>query len=151
MFMSLETTAGTESAEPFPVAETADIREVRVTKWYLRTRSLLAFWLVLSIAWGTAVAYDLYQRVSMQADMSRDVEADLDQGFANASCVGADCGKTSGKAAQTWNWSGIATTYIKFGSDEMAAFALGPPATLLIVGIGATIMLRRRARRTSAS
>ena len=151
MFMSLETTAGTESAAPFPVADTADVREVRVTKWYMRTRWLLALWLVLSIAWGTAVAYDLYQRVSMQADMSRDVEADLDQGFSNASCVGADCGKMSGKSAQTWNWSGIASTYIKFGSDEMAAFAFGPPAVLLVFGIGATIMLRRRARRSSAS
>ncbi len=122
-----------------------------MTKWYLRTRWLLAFWVVLSIAWGTAVAYDLYQRVTMQADMSRDVEADLDSGFSNASCVGADCGKVSGKSAQTWNWTGIASTYLKFGSDEMAMFALGPPAGLLVIGVGATLIMRRRVRRTTVS
>lgn len=151
MFMSLETTAGTETAAALQVAEAADDRKVIVTRWYLRGRWLLAFWVVLSIGWGTAVAYDLYERVSMQADMSRDVENDLDQGFVPASCTGTECGKAAAKAARTWNWSGIASTYLKFGSDEMAAFALGPPAGLLIVGIGATLMLRRRARRSSIS
>jgi hypothetical protein len=152
MFMSLETTAGTETATPFPAAETADNREVRVTKWYLRARWLLAIWVFLSICWGAAVGYDLYQRISMQADMSRDVEADLDGGFLNASCTGAQCGTALTKAtARLQNWRGIASTYLKFGSDEMAAFALGPPAGLLIVGIGATLFMRRRSRRTSAS
>jgi hypothetical protein len=98
------------------------------------------------------VGYDLYQRISMQADMSRDVEADLDGGFANASCSGAQCGTAMTKAAaRLQNWRGIASTYLKFGSDEMAAFALGPPAGLLIVGIGATLIMRRRTRRTSVS
>jgi hypothetical protein len=146
MFMSLGTTAGTETAAPLQTADMADDREVIVTKWYLRGRWLLALWLVLSLGWGMAVAYDLYQRVSMQADMSRDVEKDLDQGFTAASCAGAECGKASAKAAQTWNWSGIASTYLRFGSDEMAIWTLGPPAALLIVGLGATLVLRRRRR-----
>jgi len=121
-----------------------------VTKWYMRTRFLLALWVVLSLGWGTAVGYDLYQRVAMQADMSRDVESDLDQGFVSAKCTGVDC-SVSAKAAQTWNLTGIFSTYLKFGSNEMAAWALGPPAALLIFGIGATVLLRRRARRVSVS
>lgn len=120
-----------------------------MTRWYARTRLLLALWIVLSLGWGSAVGYDLLQRVTMQADMSRDVESDLDSGFAPTSCVGKDCGTVSSKAAQTWNWSGIFSTYIKFGSDEMAEWALGPPAALLLLGIGASVMLRRRARRAS--
>ena len=149
MFMSLDTTAGTETAAPFQTAAKTDGREVFVSKWYMRTRLLLALWVVLSLGWGTAVGYDLYQRVTMQADMSRDVESDLDSSFSSASCVGKDCGVVSAKTAQTWNWSGIFSTYLKFGSDEMAEWALGPPAGLLLLGIGATVMLRRRARRTS--
>jgi hypothetical protein len=86
----------------------------------------------------------------MQADMSRDVESDLDQGYVSASCSGKDCGGISAKAAQTWNWGGIFSTYLRFGSDEMAAWALGPPACLLFLGIGTSVMLRRRrARRAS--
>jgi hypothetical protein len=115
----------------------------------MRTRLLLGLWVVLSLGWGTAVGYDLYQRVTMQADMSRDVESDLDQGFVSAKCAAAECGGVSAKTARTWNWAGIFSTYIKFGSDEMAAWALGPPAGLLILGIGATVVLRRRARRAS--
>ena len=118
-----------------------------MSKWYMRTRLLLALWVVLSLGWGTAVGYDLYQRVTMQADMSRDVESDLDSGFASASCTGKDCGIVSAKTAQTWNWSGIFSTYLKFGSDEMATWALGPPAGLLLLGFGATLLLRRRHRR----
>jgi len=149
MFMSLDTTAGRETAGSFSAAAKADDREVAVTRWYMRTRLLLALWIVLSLGWGTAVGYDLYQRVTMQADMSRDVESDLDSGFASASCVGKDCSGVSAKAAQTWNMSGIFSTYLKFGSDEMAEWALGPPAVLLLLGVGTSVMLRRRARRAS--
>src|SRR6185312_5356856 len=104
MFMSLDTTAGRETAGSFAAAAKTDGREVVVSKWYMRTRLLLALWVVLSLGWGTAVGYDLFQRVTMQADMSRDVESDLDSGFASASCVGKDCASVSSKAAQTWNW-----------------------------------------------
>jgi hypothetical protein len=149
MFMSLDTTAGTETAASLSTAAKTDGRDVAVTRWYMRTRFLLALWVVLSLGWGTAVGYDLYQRVSMQADMSRDVESDLDQGFVPAKCAGGDCGGITAKMAQTWNWAGIFSTYLKFGSNEMAAWALGPPAGLLFFGIGATVLLRRRARRAS--
>ncbi len=115
----------------------------------MRTRLLLALWVVLSLGWGTAVGYDLYQRVTMQADMSRDVESDLDQGYVPASCTGKDCDGISAKTAQTWNWGGIFSTYLGFGGNEMAAWGLGPPAGLLLLGFGATVMLRRRARRAS--
>src|SRR6202012_4483325 len=104
MFMSLDTTAGRETAGSFSAAAKTDDREVAVTRWYTRTRFLLALWVVLSLGWGTAVGYDLYQRVAMQADMSRDVESDLDQGLVAAKCGGGgDCGGVSAKAAQTWN------------------------------------------------
>jgi len=94
--------------------------------------------------WGLAVGYDVCQRVSTQADMSRDVEHDLDQGFLAASCTGPQCGGNSANAQRTQNWSRIASTYIKFGSDEMAASVLGPPAALLVIGLGAVFVLRRR-------
>lgn len=149
MFMSLDTTAGKDTPAAFSAAVKTEAADAAVTRWYMRTRLLLALWVVLSIGWGGAVSYDLYQRVAMQADMSRDVESDLDQGFVSASCVGTECGGIYAKTAETWNLSGIFSTYLKFGSDEMAAWAFGPPATLLLLGIGAAVMLRRRARRLS--
>jgi len=150
MFMSLDTTAGAETVAPFPAAAKTDDREVIVSRGYMRTRLLLALWVVLSLGWGTAVGYDLYQRVTMQADMSRDVESDLDQGFVSDSCGSKECGGISAKTAQTWNWGGIFSTYLRFGSNEMAAWALGPPAGLLFLGIGATVMLRRRRTRRAS-
>lgn len=144
MFMSLDTTAGSETAEPFSTAPAIVERKADTTRWYLRGRWLLAIWAVLSIGWGAAVGYDLCQRVSMQADMSRDVEADLDQGFVPASCVGAQCAAAVAKPSQTQNWYGIASTYLKFGSDEMAEFALGPPAALLVLGLATMFVVRRR-------
>lgn len=142
MFMSLDTTAGTETATPFPT-KSAD-RKADAPRWYLRGRWLLTMWAALSIGWGAVVGYDLFQRVSMQADMSRDVEAELDQGFQSASCVGAQCGAAAARASKTQSWSGIASTYLKFGSDEMAEFTLGPPVALLLVGLGAMFIVRRR-------
>jgi hypothetical protein len=103
----------------------------------------LAAWFVLSVIWGGGVAYNLYQQISMQADMSRDVERDLEQGFVNASCTGADCG-SGGAVERTQNWSGIASTYLKFGRADMMECAFGPPAILLVVGLGSLLALRRR-------
>jgi hypothetical protein len=144
MFMSLNTTAGTETATPFSTAPESADRKADAPRWYLRGRWLLAMWAVLSIGWGGIVGYDLFQRVSMQADMSRDVEAELDQGFQSASCVGTQCGAAAARAAKMQSWSGIASTYLKFGSDEMAEFTLGPPIALLLVGLGAMFIVRRR-------
>lgn len=103
----------------------------------------LAVWFVLSVIWGGGVAYNLYQQISIQADMSRDVERDLEQGFVTASCTGADCGGGSA-VERTQNWSGIASTYLKFGSTDMMECAFGPPAILLVVGLGSLLALRRR-------
>ncbi len=144
MFMSIDTTAETETATPFPTVSAAAESKFDVPRWYLRGRWLLAMWAVLSIGWGAAVGYDLFQRVSMQADMSRDVEAELDQGFQPASCAGAQCAAAAARASKTQNWSGIASTYLKFGSDEMAEFTLGPPVALLVIGLGAMFIVRRR-------
>ena len=77
--------------------------------------------------------------------MSRDVENDLDQGFKTASCVGATCERSAPKAVpQTQNWMGIASTYVRFGSDEMAEYVLGPPAALLVMGLVGVFVMRRR-------
>jgi hypothetical protein len=144
MFMSLDTTAGTETVTPFPTASEAADRKVDARRWYFRGRWLLTMWALLSIGWGAAVGYDLCQRVSMQADMSRDIEAELDQGFQPASCVGAQCAAAAARTSKTQNWYGIASTYLKFGSDEMAEFTLGPPLAVLMIGLGAMFVVRRR-------
>jgi hypothetical protein len=143
MFMSLDSTARANRAEPFPVSSDVGTVLTVPRPWYLKLSWLLSVWFVLSIMWGAAVGYDLYQRISMQADMSRDVEADLDAGFVNASCSGPSCGG-SAATARTQNWAGIAQTYIKFGSDEMAECVFGPPAALLVIGLGTVFVLRRR-------
>jgi len=80
--------------------------------------------------------------------MSRDVENDLDKGFVAATCADAACASDAGNAAptvpRTQNWLGIASTYLRFGSDEMAACVLGPPTALFVIGLGGMFVLRRR-------
>ncbi len=115
----------------------------------MRTGWLLVIWAALSLLWISAVGYELYQRVSLQADMSRDVENDLDQGFKTASCVGAACVSSVPQAVpRTQNWMGIASTYIRFGSDEMAECVFGPPAALMVMGLAGVFMMRRRRKTT---
>jgi hypothetical protein len=142
IFMSLGPTARASKAAPFSDASAAYDLQVR-HPWYLRPRWTLSIWAVLSMIWGLAVCYDLCQRVSMQADMSRDVEKDLDQGFVTASCGGPQCGGST-NAVRAQNWSRIASTFIKFGGDEMAECVLGPPAAVLVIGLGTVLVLRRR-------
>jgi hypothetical protein len=144
LFMSLDSPPSPSTAPPFPGTSDVCPPQTMQHPWYLRVRWLLSIWAILSVMWGVAVGYDLCQRVSMQADMSRDVENDLDQGFVGASCTGAQCIGKSANAARTQNWSGIASTYIKFGSNEMAECILGPPLALLAIGLGAVFVLRRR-------
>jgi hypothetical protein len=154
MFMSLEPTAQTSTATPYPVAPDGCALPQRQHPWYLSARWMLSIWAALSVIWGLAVVYDLCERVSTQADMSRDVENDLDQGFVTASCSGPQCVRSSANAQRTQNWSRIASTYIKFGSNEMAECIFGPPAALLVIGLGTVIVLRRRpksAERTAIS
>jgi hypothetical protein len=125
-------------------AQTVVVRRARRVK----ARWLLASWAALSVLWAGGVSYNVCQRISTQADMSRDVEADLDQGFVNAACSGAQC---SGSEAvkKTQNWSGIASTFFKFGSTDMIEYTFGPPIVLLVLGTSATLMFRRRRSSTS--
>jgi hypothetical protein len=143
MYMSFDHAAGPEPQDMFPAA--ADTPEAALVKpsRRVKVRWLLASWAVLSVLWCGGVSYNVYQRITTQADMSRDVEADLDQGFVNASCGGSQCG---GGAAvqQTENWSGIASTYFKFGSTDMIEYTFGPPLVLLILGVSTFFMVRLR-------
>jgi hypothetical protein len=43
-------------------------------------------------------------------------------------------------------WSNIASTYIKFGSVDMAASAFGPPIVILVLGFGWIVIARHRRR-----
>ena len=146
MFMSLGSNNLSEKAVALSVKTEA------ARPWYVRGRRLFAIWAIFSGLWMAAVGYELYERVSTQADMSRDVENDLDQGFITASCVGAKCNSDGSESSRfvypTQNWMGIASTYLRFGSDEMAETVLGPPAALLVIGLGGVFLIRRRLART---
>ena len=146
--MSIAPTVDAESADAFQAKISVRVLKADRPEWYRRTRLLLTIWAVLSIFWFTGSGYEIYRRVSIQADMSRDVERDLDQGFVNASCVGSACETLAQDIARpvqrTESLTGILLTYIRFGSDEMAETVLGPPVILLIAGIGAIFTLRRR-------
>jgi hypothetical protein len=147
MFMSLEPTTRSGTATPYAVESEACAPDRHQHPWYLSARWTLSIWAVISVMWGMAVVYDVCQRVSTQANMSRDVENDLDQGFVTASCTGPQCSGSSANAQRTQNWSRIASTYIKFGSNEMAESIFGPPAALLVIGLGTVFVLRRRPSR----
>lgn len=154
MFVSLSPTARASTATPFSDSPEAHAPEIAQRAWYLRGRWLLSLWAILSVMWGLAVGYDVYLRVSTQAEMARDVENDLDRGFVTESCADVPCGVTTTNAARTQNWSRIASTYIKFGSNEMAESLFGPPAVLLVIGLGTVFVLHRRpakANRTQIS
>jgi hypothetical protein len=112
-------------------------------------RGLLAIWAVLSSIWALTVAYDVYHRVTVQADMSRDVERDLDD-VSTASCVQPQCTAPDSHPENikklNMKWSNIASTYIKFGSVDMAASAFGPPLVILVLGFGWIVIARHRRR-----
>ncbi len=147
MYMSLDQVARPQPQDMF--SATADAVETVTPRRSrrIKARWLLATWAILSVLWAGGVSYNVYQRISTQADMSRDVEADLDQGFVNASCSGQQCGG-SDAVRKTQNWNGIASTYFRFGSTDMMEYTFGPPIVLLILGTSMTLMLRRR--RSSA-
>jgi hypothetical protein len=152
MFMSLGSTAASDEDD---AATPIRRRAHRSRAWYQRTGLLLGLWVVLSALWVGGVGYNIYQTALVQADMSRDVERDLDEGFVPASCVGAACGTANSESSrlgqQTENWIGIAMTFIRFGSDEVAELVVGPPLGLLIVGIGVVVMRRKAARKREAA
>ena len=105
----------------------------------LGCRALFLAWVILSLAWAAGVGYHIYHRVSLQTDMSRDVERDLDAG----TCAGKSCMPANIRAKQSW--SNVASTYLRFGSMDMATSVMGPPVGVLLIGFGA-IFVRRRCR-----
>lgn len=112
-------------------------------------RLLLTLWAVLSLMWAGGVVFDLYHKATTQADMSRAVERELDQGLIQASCTGVQCSgapqaAAAQPAAKVENWSDIANTYVKFGRGQMAECLFGPPIALFIVGLGGMIFYRKR-------
>jgi hypothetical protein len=112
----------------------------------LKIRYFLAIWAVLSVAWISASAYNIYQRVDEQADMSMDVEHDLDQGLTPVACTGKCL--TGVPESPAFSRFEIASTFFRFGSVEMGECVFGPPVGLLLVGLGAISVLRRRRRLT---
>ncbi len=111
----------------------------------LRVRNFLAVWAAISVIWIAGAIYNIYQRVDEQAAMSVDVEHDLDAGLAPANCTGLCTANFN--STETSNRFDIASTYLRFGSVEMGECVFGPPAALLLVGLGALSALRRRRRR----
>ncbi len=103
----------------------------------LGCRALFLVWVILSLAWAAGVGYHIYHKVSVQTDMARDVERDLDAG----NCAGKSCMPANVQAKQSW--LNVASTYIRFGSMDMATSVVGPPVGILLIGFGA-IFVRRR-------
>jgi len=100
---------------------------------------LFAGWAVLSVSWTGCVLVDLYNRASDQADMSREVEHDLD----SDSCGPGPCAAALRETPQE-KWSNIAETYLQLGYVPILEWTVVPPAMLLAVGLGGAVMMRRR-------
>jgi hypothetical protein len=102
---------------------------------------LLALWTILSLGWAAAVAIHVYDRANQEADVARDVERDLD----TSACTGADCAaQSSTHVGLRERWSDVAMTYLRFGYLPILEWSVGPPAALLVVGVGMIIVHRRR-------
>ena len=127
-----------DASEPHPV------RKHRHRFEFLSYRTVLLIWAVLSAAWTGSVAYELYDRAQLQAEMARDVERDLNQGLTPVSCAGPPCGEATDNESN--RWPDIASTYLRFGGVEMEEFALLPPIILLVAGLGLAFAAKRRRR-----
>ncbi len=114
----------------------------------LSGRFFLTFWAAISLLWAAGVAFDLYHKAATQADMSRDVERELDQSLIPASCIGVQCGgtpqPTDNTAQNVENWSDIASTYLKFGRNKVLEFVFGPPIAMLFLGLAGLVFYRHR-------
>ena len=112
--------------------ESLQLGKRRIALW------LFGGWAVLSVAWTGFVLMDLYNRASDQADMSREVERDLD----SDSCADVPCRAALRETPQE-NWSNIAETYVQFGYVPLLEWTVVPPAMLLALGLGGAVMMRR--------
>lgn len=106
-------------------------------------RWMLAFWLAASVIWGTAVIADVYHRARVEASMSNDVERELDQ----SACQETDCSDDFGTSAWKEGWRDVAKTYLQYGYVDILEWATVPPLGLLIAGLGANFVLRRRRQK----
>jgi len=127
------TAADTHSVLPESGEDAAETLGTALRRRLFTIKSMVAIWIVLTSVWTSCVVFDFCERVREQTDMSRAVEEDLDSG----GCAQQDC------APQPQRWWDVASTYLKFGGEEMAEWAVAPPAILLIAG-GCLFMFCRR-------
>ena len=99
---------------------------------------LFTAWAVLSLAWTGFILMDLYNKAAAQADMSREVEDELD----SASCTHSPCPAALRTTPQE-EWSNIAQTYLQLGYVPILEWTVVPPVALLAIGIGGIVMMRR--------
>ena len=129
-----------DAARPMQTESRAESGRRAVGLW------LFAIWVLVSLVWTGTVAADVYYRATAQADMSQEVERDLDL----VSCEGRDCSKPNrsglpeNRSGPQEKWANIAATYVHFGYVSILEWTMLPPALLLVAGIGGTLMLRRR-------
>jgi hypothetical protein len=102
-------------------------------------RGLFALWVLVSLIWVGLVSADLYYRAKSQAEMSQEVERDLDL----VACTGPGCSGIA-KAVPREKWADIAATYVQFGYGAILEWMVLPPALLLLVGLGGAALMRRR-------
>jgi hypothetical protein len=115
----------------------AESRRWRAGPW------LFAIWVLASLAWTGMVVANVYYRASAQADMSHEVELELD----SVSCTGPDCSSPVHSGPQE-QWADIAETYVQFGYVSILEWAILPPAALLMTGVAGALLLRRRRTAT---
>jgi len=101
-------------------------------------RWLFSLWILASLVWAGSVAGDVYYRAQSQAEMSQEVERDLDL----IACSGRGCDEAAAPAPQE-KWGDIAVTYLQFGYATILEWMILPPVAVLLVGFGAALMRRR--------
>ena len=108
-------------------------------------RGLLVVWALASLAWTASVMADFYYRACNQADMSAEIDRDLD----TVACAGPGCMGTGTAAvilAPQEDWTKVASTYLHFGYVDIIEWAALPPMGLLAICIGSSALRIRRRR-----
>jgi hypothetical protein len=96
-------------------------------------------WVLASLAWTVWVGADFYYRACDQADMSAEIDRDLN----TVACTGPDCTGPAMPAPQE-DWTKVATTYLHFGYASIIEWAALPPLGLLAIFVGSSAACRRR-------
>ena len=106
-----------DRAEPtFSVTDPIQFASLRRTHTRARRgRKLIAIWAVLSIGWAGAVVVEVCHQARVQADLTGDIDHDLDP----VACVGPSCTDDSASDADR-NWPMIVVTYLQW---DMAGIA----------------------------